>query len=1074
MDVEDVRGTLRPYHELLRAELERYGGTVEKFIGDAVMALFGAPAAHEDDPERAVRAAFAIHEQIARLRDGAPNLDLHVRIGITTGEALVTLSADPGAGEGMASGDVVNTGARLQSAAPVDGVLVDETTWRATNRIVSYLEAAPVDAKGKSAPVRVWIAQGIRSRQGAEVDQRSSAPLIGRSRQVRLLSDAFEQAREDRRAQLTTIVGVPGIGKSRLVYEFSQWVDALDELVNWRQGRSLPYGEGVAFWALSEIVKAEAGIYESDAPEAGREKLQRAIAALIDDREEAERLERQLAPLVGIDPSSGGTGDGVEDPFAVWRRFLEALAARRPTVLVFEDLHWADDGMLDFITHLVEWAGDVPLFCVCTARPELLERRPAWGGGIANSSLITLSPLSSEDTARLVSALLMRAVIPDEVQRALLERADGNPLYAEEYVRMLRNRGGDELQSLAGADLTGAATPALPDSVSGIIAARLDGITASEKLVVQAAAVMGKVVWAGAVTEISGVADDDAQALLHRLERKEFLRRERHSSVAGETEYAFRHVLIRDVSYGQIPRAERARMHESAASWIERSAPERDDHVEMLAHHYKTAVGLRLQTGQDPSAVVGRAVDAYMQAGRRALALGSYATALAYAQDADSLLDPEDARRPEIAYITARTRFELEPGVPDVLDEAVGQLITARRLEQAAEVETMIAVRLANAEARVDDGYQHARRAVDLLADRPPSPQKGWALATVGSFLVLGGSTAHDPRSGVRVCEEALEVCSHLPADVCSDVAASAEFFLAEGLLTLGSESARVHIERAARLAQDARSEAGLMARFNVCATLIQLGDLAQAEKTFAGAAARARELGSAHAMAGQVPLYAADFAYHAGDWQRAQEGTTAVAGSGVEYVAIWAHEHLVSIAWARGDPGLADLIERGLELARPNIQTQAGHAVLTECALALAETGALHEAGALANEALDTASTAHWHPSFVRLSLCLDRLGRGDDVHTVTRQLPLDTPWRGAASAIARGEYEAAALTLGDVGARPDQALCRLHAARYLVESGRRDEATPLTRASLEFWREVNADRMVAECDALLALATR
>jgi class 3 adenylate cyclase len=532
LDPEDVRALLGPYWQRLRSELERYGGTVEKFIGDAVMALFGAPVAHEDDAERAVRAALSIRDWV-REED-----DLQVRIAVTTGEALVLLGARPAEGEGMAAGDVVNTAARLQTAAPVNGVLVGETTYRATRGTIDYVEHEPVVAKGKSEPIRVWEAVEARSRFGSDVEQRSLVPLVGRARELATLVAALARARREREPQLVTLVGVPGIGKSRLVAEL---FDSLrgPELVFWRQGRALPYGEGVSFWALAEMVKAQAGIRENDSAEQAQDKLRTSVEALV-AAEERDWVLEHLLPLVGVDAAAPRYGES----FPAWRRYLEGLAEQHPLVLVFEDLHWADDGLLDFVDHLVEWSSGVPVLVLATARPELLDRRPGWGGGKLNAATLALTPLADEDAARIIHAVLDHAVLPAETQHALLERAGGNPLYAEQFARLYLERGSAD-------DLP------LPETIQGIVAARLDGLTAEEKRLVQDAAVLGKVFWAGAGAALSGLGDETVAASLHALERKGLVRRERRSSVTGDTEFAFRHVLVRDVAYGQIPRRAR-------------------------------------------------------------------------------------------------------------------------------------------------------------------------------------------------------------------------------------------------------------------------------------------------------------------------------------------------------------------------------------------------------------------------------------------------------------------------------------------------------------------------------------
>jgi class 3 adenylate cyclase len=559
LDPEDVRSVLAPYYARLRGELERFGGTVEKFIGDAVMAVFGAPVTHEDDPERAVRAALAI-------RDWArEESSVEVRIGVNTGEALISLGARPSAGEGMAAGDVVNTAARLQSAAPINGILVGETTYRATADVIDYREADSVEAKGKAEPVRVWEADEPRSRVATEAVS-LQAPLVGRKREIDQLVDAFERARQERATLLVTVAGVPGIGKSRLVAELFAHAESLPDFVHWRHGRSLPYGEGVTFWALTEMVKSHAGILESDAPEDVERKLHEIVMQSVGESEQ-RWVESKLRPLVGL---GGGedVGGEREEAFSAWRRFFESIAEQRPLVMVFEDLHWAGDELLDFVDALPDWIEDVPLLVLCTARPELLDRRSGWGGGKRNAITISPSPLDSDDTARLIAALLDRSVLPAETQEELLARAGGNPLYAEQFVRMLSERG----------EIKGE----LPENVQGIIAARLDSLADDEKRLLQDAAVVGKVFWTSSLAAVNESERALLEQRLRSLVRKEFVRRERRASVEGESEYAFNHVLVRDVAYGQIPRSERADKHRRAAEWIE-SVGRAEDQAELLA-----------------------------------------------------------------------------------------------------------------------------------------------------------------------------------------------------------------------------------------------------------------------------------------------------------------------------------------------------------------------------------------------------------------------------------------------------------------------------------------------------------
>ncbi len=495
MDIEDVRSVLATYYSRLRSDLERYGGTVEKFIGDAVMALFGAPIARGNDPERAVRAGLAICDSIRELNAADPLLDLHVRIGVTTGEALVALDARPSQGEGMASGDVVNTAARLQAAAPVDCVLVDDSTRRATDRHIVYTRAAPVTAKGKSDPIEVWQAVRPRASQGVEVDQSSRSLLVGRERELRLLAETLARVRTARSPQLLIISGAAGIGKSRLVWELRRAAEAETELITWRQGRCLPYGDGIALWALGEIIKAQAGVLDNDPSAITDNKLTQAVAALVPDPAEAAWVKGHLNGLVGV----GGhrMSDSRTEAFAAWRRFIEALATAGPTVLVIEDLHWADEQLLDFVDHLINWAGSVPLLLVATTRPGLLNRRTSLAAANGRCAIVPLSALSDVDTERLLDESLGQLSLSPEMRSAVVDCSGGNPLYAEEYVRMLADleRPGD-LGQVRGADRNGDVP--LPETVEGIIAARLDALDPSDKALLQDAAVLGKVGWAGA------------------------------------------------------------------------------------------------------------------------------------------------------------------------------------------------------------------------------------------------------------------------------------------------------------------------------------------------------------------------------------------------------------------------------------------------------------------------------------------------------------------------------------------------------------------------------------------------
>ena len=658
-DPEDVRATLRPYHERVKADIERFGGTVEKFIGDAVMAVFGAPVAHEDDAERAVRAALRILETIEELR--GEGLDLAVRAAVASGEAVVALGARPERGEAIVAGDVVNTAARLQGSAATGTIIVDEVTMRSTDGAIVFEPLEPVVAKGKSDPIAVWRALEARSRVG-QPETATTTPFVGREHERALLLETFLRVERESTTQLVTIVGEPGVGKSRLVTELRAALDDRTEIVTWRHGRCLPYGEGITFWALGEVVKAEAGILDSDDEDEATGKLEQAIAPLFEDSSEREWLTSRLAPLVGAGGDGGAVGR--DEAFAAWRRFLEAMAARRAFVFVVEDVHWADEALLDFLEHLLDWAAPVPLLVLATARPELYDRRSGWSGGKRNATTISVSPLSSEETARLLQSLLERALLPADTQAAILERAGGNPLYTEQFARMLSERGD-------------ASELPLPEGVQALIAARLDTLPAETKGLLQDASVVGRTFWPGVVAAIGARDADAVQAGIRELVRREFVRPVRVSSVLGQDEFSIWHALVRDVAYQQIPRARRAEKHVAAAAWIEEMAQERvADHAEILVHHYEQALELSRAAGGEGLDLRSDLARVLVLAGDRAMRLdiaaaeAAYKRALELSEDglqraatavklADALQEQGRLPEAEQAYEEAIQAFEL-------------------------------------------------------------------------------------------------------------------------------------------------------------------------------------------------------------------------------------------------------------------------------------------------------------------------------------------------------------------------------------------------------------------------------
>jgi class 3 adenylate cyclase/tetratricopeptide (TPR) repeat protein len=732
-DPEDVRARLRPYHARVRQEIESYGGTVEKFVGDAVMAIFGAPTAHEDDAERAVRAALRILEAIQELNGQDPGLALQVRIGINTGEAVVALGARPEQGEGIVTGDVVNTAARLQTAAPVGTLVVGELTFQTTAQVIDYEELEPMAAKGKAEPLSLWLAKRPQRSFGAELDTGAHAPFIGREHELALLRETYARTLRESSIQLVTLTGEPGVGKSRMVAELRLLAGKQPEPVVWRQGRCLPYGEGITFWALGEIIKAQAGVLDSDDPVRAAEKLAAAVEEVIEETSERAWFQAMLAPLVG---ASGAESEGAVErsqSFTAWRRFFEGIAVSGPLVLVFEDLHWADDAMLEFVEHLVDWSMDVPLLVLCTARPELYEWRASWGGGKRNSTTVSLSPLTTQETAQLIGTLLSQAVLPAETQSTLLERAGGNPLYAEEFVRMLGDRGILERDGAVIRIGEGAEIP-VPETIQALIAARLDTLSPEVKSLLQAASVVGKVFWTGAVASVSGAEEDSVATAMHELARKELVRPVRSSSVQGEEEYAFWHVLVRDVAYGQIPRAARAAKHRAAAEWMEGIAGERViDYAELLAHHYEQALELSRAAGVDTRDLEKQTERFLVLAGQRALWL-DVGKAGPYFRRALELLAPEDPRRSEVlvhaagAAALAGRPAEAEASYEEAITEFSAQGNTLAAGDALAKLAAIIREgQSARAKALLDE-------AIDLLEREPLSPELVGAYAEMTRY----------------------------------------------------------------------------------------------------------------------------------------------------------------------------------------------------------------------------------------------------------------------------------------------------------------------------------------------------
>ncbi|HEY7004785.1 MAG TPA: AAA family ATPase [Gaiellaceae bacterium] len=1055
LDPEDVGGLQTPYYARVKKEIENYGGTVEKFIGDAVMAVFGAPVAHEDDPARALLAALAVRDALADLNADDPELDLHIRIAVTTGEALVRLDAQPERGEGIAAGDVVNTASRMQSAAPVDGILVDDATRRASEHLVEYREVAAVLAKGKSQPVPAWEAVSRIARLGVDIAFRGAASLVGREAELAALRDALARAERARVPQLVTLVGVPGIGKSRLVWELYEALQTDPTvLVAWRQGRSLPYGEGVAYWALGEATKSHAGVLESDDASAAEQKLRAAVDAVIPDKGQARWVEAHLRPLAGLAGGGEPGAEGRSEAFAAWRRFFEAIAEVNPLVLVFEDLHWADDDLLDFVDYMADWTSGVPLVLVCTARPDLLDRRPDWGGGKRNATTISLEPLSDAETGALVSALLVNGALGPEGRTALLAQAGGNPLYAEEYVRML----GHAKEGLP-----------LPDTVQGIIAARLDTLPADEKALIQAASIVGKVFWVGSLAAALNADRTEVEHGLNTLVRKEFVRRERRSSVAGESAYVFRHVLLRDVAYGQIPRARRADSHRRVAEWVESLAVDRpEDLADMVAHHYSNALELTRAAKSPEGDLAERARRALRDAGDRAAALNAFAAAARFYGDALDLWPEGDAEYAPLLFRYGRALFFSADKGEESLKRAAEELLDAGDRASASEAETLVG-ELRWIEGDRDEAFGHFEGAARLLADEPDSRSKAYVLANLARFRMI----ADEADRSIPVGLEALQMSERLGLD---EVQANVLSTVGIARLMTGDLSGRDDVERAIHIAEEVGSPEVIRGYNNLASTNASLGDLRRAFELYALATSAAQRFGRVRALRWLEAERMSEL-YWLGQWDEAlslADKFVAQAESGLpHHREVDARLTRTRIRLARGDEAALEDSELTLDFARRVHDPQTVFPALAFYARAqLREDPAT--ASRLADELLERWAAAgltfatFWLADF---AVVMADLERGRELEAAgTTYLRIPSRWNDAALAVVSGEDLAAAGLYSEIGSRPDEAFARERAAAALAQARRRGEAEAELARALAFFRSVGATDYLRRAESLLA----
>jgi class 3 adenylate cyclase/tetratricopeptide (TPR) repeat protein len=744
-DPESVREFLSRYFELATTVVGRHGGTIEKFIGDAVVAVWGTPVAQEDDAERAVRTALELAAGVPELQPG-----LAMRAAVSTGEVAVTVGATS---EGMVAGDVVNTTARMQTAAPAGGVLVDEATHRAAEAAIRFEPAGLHELKGKSEPVALWHArQVVAERGGGRRSHGLEPPFVGRSRELRLVQDMLHTAADQGRAHLVSVIGTAGIGKSRLSWELEKYVDGLAGDFLWHRGRCLSYGEGVAFWALAEMVRMRARISEEDDLATARGKLSAVLEQHLPDAEERAWAEPPLLHLLGLEELRDGDRSRL---FAAWRLFIERMTQTAPVMLVFEDMQWADQGLLDFVEYLLEWSRSTPLFVLALARPELTDVRPSWGAGSRAHTSLVLEPLPADAVRELLAGL----GLPEPMVAPIVERAEGIPLYAVETVRMLVDKGrlvasGDGLT--ASGELT---ELDIPETLHALVLARLDALEEEDRLLLQAASVLGKTFTADGLAAVAG---QDAGLLAPRLDamvRRELLSIEADPRSPERGQYGFVQALVRTIAYETMGRRERKRRHLAAADHLA-SLDQSEELIEVIATHRLDAYRL-VPDDEDADRLRGEALDLLLRAADRA-------TSLAALQEAERLtltaleLSTDDVTRAQL--LTQAATLAMARGEPSESRQFSERALAIHRAlgDDLASAHVLAAIGDALfLEGRADDGVKLMRQAYDALKDGPPSVELAELAAQLGRLYGLSGK----PEEGIEALERAIDLAErlHLP-----------------------------------------------------------------------------------------------------------------------------------------------------------------------------------------------------------------------------------------------------------------------------------------------------------------------
>jgi len=940
MDPEKVKTLVDRALRRLGQEVERFGGTVDKYIGDNVMALFGAPVAHEDDAERAVRAALGMQAAMDEVNAGLPDsVEFQLRVGLNTGEVLAGA-----VGDGYTVvGDTVNVASRLQSAARPGSVTVGERTMRATSTAVRYEPLSPLDLKGKSEPVPAWEAVGLIAAHAVRrVSSGRESPLVGRDYELGTLESVHERVTIEGRPHLVTLIGEAGVGKSRLLREFERRIAPTAVSI----GRCLPYGSSIVYWALGEVLRAECDIVDSDSSEEAWRKLSQFA-----DDDEARRRAAVIGRSLGLDVPPELARLDTSDPekvreafFSALRSTIEDMARRRPLVLAFEDIHWADDGMLDAIEHLAQWVR-APLMVLCLARDELLERRASWGGGRRNATQLFLEPLTPEHSRELVAALLPE---DGEVVPVVAERSGGNPLFAEEMVRRISEEG----------------TAELPDSVQAVLAARLDALEPFERRLVQQAAVVGRTFWASSLAGLAQQEGRDLDRALTGLQEKDILAPGAEGVLAGECELAFKHVLIRDVAYGMLPKVVRSRKHFEVGRFIEERAGDRTDEVvALLAEHYGRAATLGREGGASSEELIPireRAMRFLEEAGDAAALLYSNREAVSHYRHARGVgaeLDPAVPVRIGEKLGDVSLRLGRVDAAVEVWQECLDYHRGQEDLERVADLHRKIGSGLSHKGER-KAAIEHYQKGINLLKDGPPRLELV-RLYEEAAWLYLHTG---DNMLAIYASEKALRLAERLGE---TRAASRAHGIFGRVFGRIGdTEKARANLERSVELARGSDHGETILALLALGRHLeISEADAARAATAYSEGLALAEQVGD---LPSQVELHAAiaQLAVYRGDWDQVIRSTEA-SGSLAE------REGLVGklclpyalrglLRWREGDTeGALRLYRRAHELAEQVGWSELAFQALYGLALTLRDRGELDAAVTALDRAIDVSERA-------------------------------------------------------------------------------------------------------------------